>query len=222
MDEIFNITTLIRILHGIYELLFVAFISIILSILGGFIIGRLMIAKNIILRFWCKVFLDVVRIIPLIAWLFIVYYGVSSVFDLHISSTLSAVIVFSIWGMAEMSDLVRSGILSVPRHQRESSMALGFNAMQIELFIILPQSIIHILPSCVNLFGRIIKTTSLLPLIGLVEILKVGQQLIEVFEKNDSNVSFVVYGSILLIYFLLCYPFAYFGDYLQKRLSIYR
>lgn len=218
--ELFSLTTLFRALSGLYELLFISFISIIIAIFGGLIMGRCMLVRGI-LGILCKVFLESVRIIPLIAWLFIVYYGISASFDLHISSSVCAIIVFSLWGVAEMGDLTRSGILNVPKHQRNSALALGFNALQIELFIIFPQALIHILPSMVNLFGRIIKTTSLLPLIGVVEILKVGQQLIEVFSKSDAHISFIIYGSILIIYFLLCYPFALLANFLDKKLRVF-
>lgn len=218
--ELFSLTTLFRVLSGLYELLFISFISIIIAIFGGLIMGRCMLVRGI-LGILCKVFLESVRIIPLIAWLFIVYYGISASFNLHISSSVCAIIVFSLWGVAEMGDLTRSGILNVPKHQRNSALALGFNALQIELFIIFPQALIHILPSMVNLFGRIIKTTSLLPLIGVVEILKVGQQLIEVFSKNDAHISFIIYGSILIIYFLLCYPFALLANFLDKKLRVF-
>lgn len=218
--ELFSLTTLFRALSGLYELLFISFISIIIAIFGGLIMGRCMLVRGI-LGILCKVFLESVRIIPLIAWLFIVYYGISASFDLHISSSVCAIIVFSLWGVAEMGDLTRSGILNVPKHQRNSALALGFNTLQIELFIIFPQALIHILPSMVNLFGRIIKTTSLLPLIGVVEILKVGQQLIEVFSKSDAHISFIIYGSILIIYFLLCYPFALLANFLDKKLRVF-
>lgn len=226
--ELFSIATLMRVWEGILALLQVSAISIIFSVIFGLILGRCMVtnpylkspisrAISSFLRIFSKAFLEIIRIIPLIAWLFIVYYGIAAAFNLHISSNLCAIIVFSAWGAAEMSDIVRSSILSVPRHQRESSLALGFSSLQIELFIILPQALIHILPSSVNLIGRIIKTTSLLPLIGVVEILKVGQQLIEVFSKSDANISFIVYGLILLIYFCLCYPFAYLAMILDKK-----
>ncbi len=219
MLEFFNISVFMRILEGVYTLLSVALISIIFSIIGGLIMGRLMIAKNIIVKFICKIFLESIRIIPLIALLFIVYYGIPSAFDIHISGILSGIIVFSLWGIAEMGDLVRSSILNIPRHQRESALALGFNTMQIEFLIIFPQALKALVPSSINLFGRIIKTTSLLPLIGVVELLKVGQQLIEVFGRHDTNINFIVYGMILFIYFILCYPFSYFGNKLERKFT---
>lgn len=216
MTELFSITTLLRLLEGVSVLLFVALVSIIFSVIGGLLLGRFMIAKNIIVRGMCRIFLEVVRIIPLIAWLFVVFYGIPSIFDIHISGVTSGIIVFSLWGIAEMGDLVRASILSVPKHNRESALALGFNTWQIEVFIILPQALKSLVPSSINLFGRIIKTTSLLPLIAVVEVLKVAQQLIEVYGKSDVSVSFIVYGMLLIIYFILCYPFSYLGNYLEK------
>ncbi|RDU71285.1 amino acid ABC transporter permease [Helicobacter aurati] len=219
MYEIFTYTTALRIMQAIITLLSISIVSILFSILGGIILGRLMIAQSIVVRVLCRFFVESVRIIPLIAWLFLVYYGIASNFDIHISATLSGIIVFSMWGIAEMGDLVRGSILAIPKHQRESGLALGLTLMQIELFIILPQAIKSLIPSSINLFGRIIKTTSLLPLIGVVEILKVSQQLIETMGKHDTHISFYIYTMTFVLYFLLCYPFSYLGNYLEKKLQ---
>ena len=199
MGELFSLTTLWRVLDGVGVLLFVALISIIFSVVGGLIMGRLMIVKSKIMQYICRFFLESVRIVPLIAWLFIIYYGIPSSFDLHISAITCGIIVFSMWGIAEMGDLVRASILNIPKHQRESALALGFSTWQIEYYIIIPQALKALMPSSINLFGRIIKTTSLLPLIGVVELLKVGQQLIEVVGRHDTSVNFIVYGAILLL-----------------------
>ncbi len=217
MEHLFSMSNFWRICDGVATLLIVSLVSIVVSIFGGLIFGRAMIAKNVAIRIICKVILETVRIIPLIVWLFIVYYGISSAFDIHISGITSGIIVFSIWGIAEMGDLVRASINNVPKHSRESALALGFNSFQIETLIIIPQAIRMLIPSSINLFGRIIKTTSLLTLISVVELLKVGQQLIELFGKYDAIVSLCVYGIIFIIYFCLCYPFSYLGDYLEKK-----
>ena len=135
MGELFSLTTLWRVLDGVGVLLFVALISIIFSVVGGLIMGRLMIVKSKIMQYICRFFLESVRIVPLIAWLFIIYYGIPSSFDLHISATTCGIIVFSMWGIAEMGDLVRASILNIPKHQRESALALGFSTWQIEYYI---------------------------------------------------------------------------------------
>lgn len=217
MTELLNVATLYRVLDGVGILLFVALVSIFFAIIGGLIMGRLMIVKNKYMQYLCRFFLESVRIVPLIAWLFIIYYGIPSALNVHIGSIACGIVVFSMWGIAEMGDLVRASILNIPKHQRESALALGFNMWQIEYYIIIPQALKALIPSSINLFGRIIKTTSLLPLIGVVEILKVGQQLIEVIGRYDANINFIVYGAILIIYFMLCYPFSYIGSVLEKR-----
>lgn len=217
MTELLSVATLYRVLDGVGILLFVALVSIFFAVIGGLIMGRLMIVKNKYIQYLCRFFLESVRIVPLIAWLFIIYYGIPSAFNVHIGSIVCGIVVFSMWGIAEMGDLVRASILNIPKHQRESALALGFNMWQIEYYIIIPQALKALIPSSINLFGRIIKTTSLLPLIGVVEILKVGQQLIEVIGRYDANINFIVYGAILIIYFMLCYPFSYIGSVLEKR-----
>lgn len=217
MNELVSLATLSRVMEGVGVLLFVALISIVFSIVGGLLMGRLMIVRNRFMQYLCRFFLEGVRIVPLIAWLFIIYYGIPSAFDVHIGAIACGIIVFSMWGIAEMGDLVRASILNIPKHQRESALALGLSTWQIEYYIIIPQALKALVPSSINLFGRIIKTTSLLPLIGVVELLKVGQQLIEVFGRHDTSVNFIVYGAILIIYFLLCYPFSYIGNHLEKK-----
>ena len=91
---------------------------------------------------------------------------------MNLSGETAAIIVFTFWGTAEMGDLVRSALISIPKHQYDSGYGLGLNKWQVYLYIILPQTIRRLLPSAVNLLTRMIKTTSLVALIGVVEVLK--------------------------------------------------
>lgn len=109
-------------------------------------------------------------------WLFIVFFGISQFFDINLSAINSAIIVFGLWGIAEMGDLVRGAITSLPKHQSESAQAIGLKTWQITIYIIFPQIITRLLPSVISLFTRMIKTTSLVALLGAVDLLKVGQQ----------------------------------------------
>lgn len=78
-----------------------------------------------------------------------------------------------------MSDLVRGALSSIPKHQYESSEALGLSKVQTYLYIIIPQTLRRLIPLSINLITRMIKTTSLILMIGVVEVLKVAQQIIE-------------------------------------------
>ncbi|MDD6055798.1 MAG: amino acid ABC transporter permease [Helicobacter sp.] len=207
---------LIRILQGVFVTLQIAFIAILISCAFGFLLGYIMTLKNRFLGFLCRFYLESIRIIPILAWLFIVYFGFSSV--LNLSGILACIVVFSLWGVAEMGDLVRGAITSIPPHQKQSARALGLKEYQVQIFIIFPQSFKRLLPSLVNLFTRMIKTTSLAALIGVSDMLKVGQQIIEVNLINYPSASFWVYGGIFFAYFALCYPLSLFSKYLEKKL----
>ncbi|HBP24818.1 MAG TPA: amino acid ABC transporter permease, partial [Oribacterium sp.] len=64
-----------------------------------------------------RVYLDFIRIMPQLVLLFIVYFGTTRAFGINLSGELSAVIVFVLWGTAEMGDLVRGALISIPKHQ---------------------------------------------------------------------------------------------------------
>ena len=78
-----------------------------------------------------------------------------------------------------MGDLVRGALTSIEKHQVESAYALGLTPFQTFVYILLPQSLKRVTPSAINLFTRMVKTSSLAMLIGVVEVIKVGQQIIE-------------------------------------------
>ena len=73
------------------------------------------------------------------------------------------------------------------------------------------------LPLSINLITRMIKTTSLIMMIGIVEVLKVGQQIIEANRKSAPNAAFGIYATIFLLYFLVCWPISLLSKYLEKR-----
>lgn len=215
MEFLFEPITLKRLFDGLLITLYISIVAIIFSIFGGIIMGMIMVWGHWTLKFLCRFFLEAIRIIPILAWLFIVYFGLSHSIDLD--GKTSSIIVFSLWGIAEMGDLVRGSITSIPIHQTQSAKALGLNQIFIAIFILLPQAIKMLIPASINLFTRIIKTTSLLALIGVIDLLKVGQQIIEVNILKIPSASFWVYGAIFIIYFLLCYPLSILSKKLENK-----
>ena len=184
---------LARILGGLDAALKVSMISIAISIPLGIILGILMTWKNPICRAILRCYLEFVRIMPQMVLLFLVYFGTTRAFGWDLSGELASVIVFTVWGTAEMSDLVRGALISIPIHQYESAEALGLTRMQSYRYIILPQVVRRLLPLSINLITRMIKTTSLLLMIGVVEVLKVAQQIIEANRMGSPNAAFGIY-----------------------------
>ncbi|WQV46948.1 amino acid ABC transporter permease [Helicobacter pylori] len=222
MGVLLELDNLKRLLEGLEITLLIALSSAIISIVVGILLGSLMAFGSKIMVLACRVYLESIRIIPLLAWLFIVYFGLASWFDLHISAVLASVIVFSLWGGAEMMDLTRGVLTSVSKHQVESALALGLDSKKVIFNIIFPQSFLSLLPSSLNLFTRMIKTTALVSLIGAIDLLKVGQQIIELNLLRMPNASFVVYGVILMFYFSLCYSLSLYSSCLEKKFQYIR
>lgn len=208
---------MIRLLGGLGVALKISLISVLISIPAGIILGALMTWKNPVTKAILRIYLEFIRIMPQMVLLFIVFFGTTRVFGWNLSGESASVIVFSLWGTAEMSDLVRGALISIPKHQYESSEALGLNKVQTYRYIIIPQTLRRLVPLSINLITRMIKTTSLILMIGVVEVLKVAQQIIEANRMVSPNAAFGIYLVVFLLYFIACWPISMFARYLEKR-----
>ncbi len=219
IDVLFKGTNFVRLLSGLWVAVRISLISVIISIVLGLVVGALMTSKNRILKVIFRIYLEIVRIMPQMVLLFIVYFGTTRVFGWNPEAEVSAILVFSFWGIAEMGDLVRGALISIPKIQYESAMALGMDGKQIYYHVILPQTIRRLIPLSINLITRMIKTTSLVMMIGIVEVLKVAQQIIEANRRSSPNAAFGIFAVVFLLYFLICWPISKLSVYLEKRWS---
>ena len=217
IDVLLKGTNMVRLLGGLWVAVRISLISVAISIVLGVVMGVIMASKNRIAQAICHVYLEIVRIMPQMVLLFIVYFGATKVLGINLSAEISAIIVFSFWGTAEMSDLVRGALSGIDKIQYESSMALGMNTRQTYFHVIIPQIIRRLIPLSINLITRMIKTTSLVMMIGIVEVLKVGQQIIEANRKSSPNAAFGIFATIFLLYFIACYPISCLSKYLEKK-----
>lgn len=207
----------IRLLGGLWTAFQIALLAIVLSIFLGILLGMVMTLKNPVVRFLTRVYLEFVRIMPQLVLLFLVYFGLTKSFGINLSGEVSAIIVFTLWGTAEMGDLVRGALISIPKHQYESGDALGLERSQVYRYIIIPQTLRRLVPLAINLATRMIKTTSLIVMIGVVEVLKVGQQIIEANRYTVPDSALWIYGTIFFLYFIVCWPISLLASRLEKK-----
>ena len=199
----------VRLLGGLWVALRVSLISVAISIPLGILLGVLMTKKNRLIRAILRIYLEIIRIMPQMVLLFLAYFGTARAFGWNLDGETAAIIVFALWGTAEMSDLVRGALVSIPRHQYESAETLGLTRGQVFRYVVLPQSI--------NLITRMIKTTSLILMIGVVEVLKVAQQVIEANRTASPNAAFGIYLTVFLLYFLVCWPISLLARKLERK-----
>ncbi len=206
-----------RLLYGLWITIRISLIAVALSIMFGILLGMLMTVKNPVTKALTKTYLEFVRIMPQLVLLFLVFFGLARSFRLNLSGELSAVIVFTLWGTAEMGDLVRGALISIPKHQYESGAAVGLTQKQVYRYVIIPQIVTRLIPLAINLTTRMIKTTSLVALIGVVEVLKVAQQIIEANRYTVPDAALWIYGAIFFLYFFTCWPISLAAKHLEKK-----
>lgn len=207
----------LRLLEGLWVTMRISLISVVLSIPLGILFGMFMTLKNPIVKAVSRVYLECIRIMPQLVLLFIAYFGVTRAFGWNLSADVSAVIVFTLWGTAEMGDLVRGALINIPKHQYDSAAALGMTKAQTFLSVIVPQTIRRLIPLTINLTTRMIKTTSLVVLIGITEVLKVGKQIIDANRFDYPTAALWIYGVIFVLYFLACWPISSIARKLEQR-----
>ena len=219
IDVLFKGTNFIRLLGGLWTALEISLISVGLSIPLGILLGIVMTIPNKAIKVITKIYLEIIRIMPQLVLLFIVFFGATRTMGINLSGEVASVIVFTLWGTAEMGDLVRGSIISIPKHQSESSLALGLSKAQTYLYIIIPQTVRRLLPLPINLVTRMIKTTSLILMIGVVEVIKVAQQIIEANRATSPNAAFGVYLVVFIMYFIVCFSISMVAKHLEKKWS---
>jgi polar amino acid transport system permease protein len=217
INVIFQGGNIRRLFEGLLVTAEIAFISIIIGSILGIFIGLSRTTRSKTVLFINRVYLEAFRIIPTLVWLFIFYFGITTALDINLSGEVVSIIVFTLWGAAEMGDIVRGALQSLPKHQIESGKALGLSYFQLYRYIMIPQAIRRMIPGTINLATRMVKTTSLVVLIGVIDVVKMGQQIIEASRFQFPTASFWIYGFIFFLYFIICYPLSKISKRLERK-----
>ncbi|MDR3298428.1 MAG: amino acid ABC transporter permease [Candidatus Accumulibacter sp.] len=217
LSVLLDVNNLQRLSEGLLVTLKVAVLSIALALALGIVIGLIALSPRRIVQIPYRLFLETIRIVPQIVWLFIVFFGLAKLFGWNWSGETVGVVVFGLWGAAEMADLVRAAVASLPTHQTQSAQALALSKAQIYRYVLVPQALRRLIPASINLATRIIKTTPLLVLITVVEVLKVGQQIIETKLLTMPSAALWIYAFIFFIYFAICYPVSLASRRLEEK-----
>ena len=203
-----------QLLTGIGRTLGISALAIVFSSLGGLAYGVLRNLGNRWIDRVLIVYLEAFRAIPVLVWLYLFFFGLPIFFGWSIPGFWCAVLVLSLWGISETGEVVRGALRSIPRGQREAGLAIGLGLAGLYGRVLLPQALQRMTPPMINVFTRIIKTSSLAVLIGVVDVIKFGQQIIE-----RTYESVLIYGFLFLFFFFVCYPLSAASRVLERRWS---
>ena len=179
INVIFEGRNLVRILEGLGVTVGISALSVVLSLVLGVFVGLGMRSRWRALRWLMQLYLEFVRIMPQLVLLFVAYFGLTRVAGINLDGITASVLVFTLWGGAEMGDLVRRRAHRHPAPPVRVRLRSGTYPEADHAPCHSAANPAQARAPAVNLITRMIKTTSLVVLIGVVEVLKVGQQIID-------------------------------------------
>ena len=189
-----------------------------ISFVGGSIVGLLImfleVAGNRLARWAGTVYVELFQGTPLLAQLFVVYFGFS-LFGYDVSPWVAVAAAFTLWSAAFLGEIWRGCVEAIPRAQWEASASLGLGFLEQVRYVIAPQAARIAVPPTVGFLVQIIKNTSLASVIGFVELTRAGQ-----IVNGATFRPFLVYCTVAFIYFALCYPLTNLSRRLEGKLHV--
>ncbi|MGB1163900.1 MAG: amino acid ABC transporter permease, partial [Paracoccaceae bacterium] len=165
-------------MSGYYFTLLLSFTSILISIAVGLLIALPGLSKNPWLRNFNRVYVEIVRSVPILVLILWVYYGLPPMTGLEINVFWAGVIALALSDSAFQAEIFRAGIQSIDRGQYEASHSISLNYKDTMRFVILPQAIRRILPALGNQLVYMLKMSSLVSVIGMQELTRKANELV--------------------------------------------
>lgn len=211
---------------GLHELAFLLqstgwtlILTLVASALGGVLALAIAIARvssNVVLRGGTRAYMSVIQGIPVLMVLFLSYYGLAQA-GFELPPIIAASLALSIYASAYLGDIWRGAIQSVHRQQWEASASLALTRAQQYRYVILPQSVRIALPPTVGFLVQLVKNTSIVSIVSVIELTRAGQLV-----NNITFEPFKVFITVALIYLAICYPMSRVSRYLEDKTRVYR
>ena len=192
-----------------------------LAFVGGALVGLsialLRVSHVVALRAIGVGYVYLVQGVPLLAWLFVFFFGIPILAGVRVSAWIAAMAAFSIYAGAFLGEIWRGCLEAVPRQQWEAGAALGLSFAEQLRHVIVPQAVRVAIPPTVGFLVQLIKNTSLGAVIGFVELTREGQ-----ITNAATYRPFTVYMVVAAIYFAMCFPLTRLSRRLERGLRVAR
>jgi len=186
--------------------------SILLATLFGLAAGLGQISRMVLLNRIATVYVEVIRGIPLLVQIFYIYFALGSL--LHLDGFLAAVISMSFCYGAYLGEIFRAGIQAVPRGQMEAALALGLSRSQAIWLVVIPQTVKIILPAIGNEFIALLKDSSMVSVMALVDLLRLAKN----YGSNHGDY-FPPLTVVALVYLVMTLILSWLVAMMEERLN---
>ena len=200
-------------LKGLGMTVAVSGLSLVAGTVIGFVWGIVRAKRVRVLTLLLGAWVDVIRGTPFLVQVFIIFFLLPE-FGIQLEAFPAAVIALSNLAACFICEIVAAGIAAVPTGQREAATSTGLNWFQQLRYIVLPQAMRVILPPLVGQYVLLIKDSSVVSAIGVVDVTRVGWLTVQRVPQG-----LLVFGLVALLYFVICYPLVQLSSILEKRMS---
>jgi len=201
-------------LKGLWMTIAVSFLSLITATILGFLAGICRSSRNMPLRRAIGVYVNLIRGTPFLVQVFTIFFILPE-FGIHLEPFPAAIIAMTIMGSAFICEIVAAGIEAVPKGQREAAISTGLSRNQQIRYVILPQAMRTILPPLVGQYVLLVKDSSIVSVIGVMDLTRVGWLTVQRIPEG-----MLVFGLVGIMYFAVCYPLIRLATRLEKRMSV--
>jgi len=202
-------------LGGLAMTMIIAVTSIVLA----FPLGVLLALANLSERRWLSrssgAVITFVRGVPLLMFIFWIYFALPVVTGLSVSGSVTLIVALVIFESAYISQIVKAGILALPRGQREAAESLSMTPFQVNMKIILPQAIFNMTPSLISQLSSAVKDTSLGYIINATEITFATAQINSILLTKPLE----IFGILAIVFFVICTSLTGLANILERRLG---
>lgn len=199
-------------LDGLMITLKLSGLGLILSLIIGFASAFARISVFPFLRFFSWLYVETIRNTPLLIQIFVIYFVISPVFGL--SAFFSALIALSLFEGAYSSEIIRSGIINIPRGQYEAAQSLGLSSRITYLKIIIPQMLRHTLPMLAGQSISLIKDSALVSTISIYDLTMQGQRIV-----SETFLTFEIWITVALCYLFITSGLSFLIRLCEKHLN---
>ncbi|MBL0686734.1 MAG: amino acid ABC transporter permease [Sulfurospirillum sp.] len=202
-----------KFIDGFLVTIYISSFALLLSLIIGTIFAYGQNSKFILVRFFSKFYIEIIRGTPLLVQILIFFYIFANNLGFN-NRYVVGVVILSMFAGAYVSEIIRAGIKSIDKGQYESAKSLGFTPAQSYMYIIFPQAYKRMLPPLTGQFATIIKDSSLLSIISISEFTMNAQE-VNAFTYSTLE-SYIPLG---LGYLTLTYPISYYAHKLEKKMK---
>lgn len=202
-------------LQGVQTTVVLAVVAMALGLPGGLLLSGLRMSRYRLLRVPAGIFIDSLRVTPVLLQLFWFFYVLPVTFDIQLSPYATAVLALAVNVSIYNAEIFRAGILSIRRGQSNAGLALGMSRVQVMRHIILPQALRRSIPALANIWVSLFKNTALVSTIAVADLAYVALQL-----RAETFKTMEVLTAMAALYWLMGYPQAKLVDTLQKRYQV--